>query len=73
MNRKKLKIKIILFFSFAEEILVIIDFCQFGNLKSYLIKNRKKIINQLNGLGNSPPTKETAEINTFAWYTIPIQ
>jgi hypothetical protein len=34
-----------------EEFLVLIDFCQFGNLKSYLIKNRSQFMNQLNGSG----------------------
>ncbi|XP_046654437.1 vascular endothelial growth factor receptor 1-like isoform X1 [Daphnia pulicaria] len=47
-----------------EEILVIIDFCRFGNLKSYLIEHRDKFINQLNALGNLLPGDETVEINT---------
>ncbi|EFX70666.1 hypothetical protein DAPPUDRAFT_256719 [Daphnia pulex] len=42
-----------------EEILVIIDFCRFGNLKSYLIKHRNKFINQLNELDNFLPEDET--------------
>jgi hypothetical protein len=50
--------------SLAEEILVIIDFCRFGNLKSYLIEHRDKFINQLNALGNLLPEDETMEINT---------
>jgi hypothetical protein len=50
--------------SSAEEILVIIDFCRFGNLRSYLIENREKFINQLHGLGNLLPGDETVEINT---------
>jgi hypothetical protein len=49
--------------SLAEEILVIIDFCRFGNLKSYLIKHRDKFINQLTTLGNLLPENETVEIN----------
>ncbi|XP_046654308.1 vascular endothelial growth factor receptor 1-like isoform X3 [Daphnia pulicaria] len=43
-----------------EEILVIIEFCKFGDLKSYLIKHRDQFINELNALGNMPPTNETA-------------
>jgi hypothetical protein len=38
-------------FLIVEEFLVLIDFCEFGNLKSYLIKNRNQFINQLNGSG----------------------
>jgi hypothetical protein len=52
--------------SLAEEILVIIDFCRFGNLKSYLIEHRNKFINQLTALGNFLPGDETVEINTPA-------
>jgi hypothetical protein len=50
--------------SHAEEILVIIDFCRFGNLKSYLIERRDKFINQLTALGNVLPGDDTVEINT---------
>jgi hypothetical protein len=66
MNLKKL------FVSLAEEILVIIDFCRFGNLKSYLIEQRDKFINQLNALGNLLPEDETVEINTPKRFTINI-
>jgi hypothetical protein len=52
--------------SLAEEIMVIIDFCRFGNLKSYLIEHRNKFINQLAALGNFLPGDETVEINTPA-------
>jgi hypothetical protein len=48
----------------AEEILVIINFCRFGNLKSYLIKHRDKFINQLTALGDLLPGDETVKINT---------
>jgi hypothetical protein len=61
MNKTKLKQ---FFFSLAEEILIIIDFCRFGNLKSYLIEHRGKFINQLTALGNLLPGDETVEINT---------
>ncbi|XP_046462720.1 fibroblast growth factor receptor 4-like [Daphnia pulex] len=47
-----------------EEILVIIDFCRFGNLKSFLIEHRDKFINQLTALGDLLPGDETVEINT---------
>jgi hypothetical protein len=46
--------------SILEEILVIIEFCKFGDLKSYLIKHRDQFINELDSLGNMPPTNETA-------------
>ena len=46
------------FFHFVEEFLVLIDFCHFGNLKSYLIKNRNQFINQLNELGDMQPENE---------------
>jgi hypothetical protein len=49
-----------------EEFLVLIDFCQFGNLKSYLTKNRNHFMNQLNGSGDMQPENEMAEINTIA-------
>ena len=61
---------IILLFHFVEEFLVLIDFCQFGNLKSYLIKNRSQFINQLNGSGEMQSAFQaenlTAETNTIA-------
>jgi hypothetical protein len=52
------------FWSLAEEILVIIDFCRFGNLKTYLIGRRDKFINQLTAFGNLLPGDEKVEINT---------
>ena len=55
----------ILFFSIVEEFLVLIDYCEFGNLKSYLIKNRNHFINQLNGSGEMQPEYEKAEIDTM--------
>ncbi len=56
---------IILLFHFVEEFLVLIDFCHFGNLKSYLIKNRNQFVNQLSGSGEMQPVYETAEIDTM--------
>ncbi|XP_046462733.1 vascular endothelial growth factor receptor 1-like [Daphnia pulex] len=38
-----------------EEILVIIDYCRFGNLKSFLFENRDKFVNELNGIGTTLP------------------
>ncbi|XP_046639977.1 vascular endothelial growth factor receptor 1-like [Daphnia pulicaria] len=38
-----------------DTILVIFNFCRFGNLQSYLINNRDKFIDQLNGVVNIPP------------------
>ena len=32
--------------------MLIIDFCRFGNIKSYLTEHRDKFVNQLNELGN---------------------
>jgi hypothetical protein len=52
-------------FSIVEEFLVLIDYCEFGNLKSYLIKNRNHFINQLNGSGEMQPEYEKAEIDTM--------
>jgi hypothetical protein len=52
-------------FSIVEEFLVLIDYCEFGNLKSYLIKNRNHFINQLNGSGEMQPEYERAEIDTM--------
>ncbi|XP_059351957.1 vascular endothelial growth factor receptor 1-like [Daphnia carinata] len=34
------------------ELLLIIDYCRFGNLQSYLSKQRNKFLNQLDGFGN---------------------
>ena len=48
------------FFSFLieEKFLVIIDFCQFGNLKSHLTDHRDQFINQLNELNNMKSVNE---------------
>ena len=56
---------IILLFHFVEKFLVLIDYCAFGNLKSYLIKNRNQFVNQLSGSGEMQPVYETAEIDTM--------
>ena len=56
----------ILFFSIVEEFLVLIDYCQFGNLKSYLMKHRSQFINQLNGSGEMLIEKITTETDPIA-------
>jgi|LakMenE18May11ns_1017448.scaffolds.fasta_scaffold8213043_2 hypothetical protein len=53
-------------FSIVEEFLVLIDFCQFGNLKSYLIKNRNQFVNQLSGSGEMLSENVTTETRTMA-------
>jgi hypothetical protein len=45
-------------FLIEEKFLVIIDFCQFGNLKSHLTDHRDQFINQLNELNNMQPENE---------------
>ncbi len=55
-----------MFFQFVEEFLVLIDFCQFGNLKSYLLKHRDQFINQLNGSGEMQTEDVTTETETIA-------
>jgi serine/threonine protein kinase len=45
-------------FLIEENFLVIIDFCQFGNLKSHLTDHRDQFINQLNELNNMQPVNE---------------
>lgn len=34
------------------ELLVIVEYCQFGNLQTYLINHRHKFVNQLDEFGN---------------------
>jgi hypothetical protein len=34
------------------ELLVIVEYCRFGNLQTYLINHRNKFINQLDEFGN---------------------
>ena len=54
-----------MFFHFVEEFLVVIDFCQFGNLKSYLTGHRDEFVNQLNASGDMTiPVNKTAQMNT---------
>ncbi|KAK4029982.1 hypothetical protein OUZ56_022939 [Daphnia magna] len=40
------------------ELLVIIDYCRYGNLQSYLIKQRNTFVNQLDEVGNLQLTNE---------------
>ena len=53
-------------FSIVEEFLVLIDYCEFGNLKSYLIKNRDQFINQLSGSGEMQLKNVTTETDPMA-------
>ncbi|XP_046654208.1 vascular endothelial growth factor receptor 1-like [Daphnia pulicaria] len=48
------------------EVLVIIEFCRFGNIKSHLIKHRGKFMNHLDAFGILIPEKETTEIEKNA-------
>jgi serine/threonine protein kinase len=65
INKKQMRI-LNLVFLIVEKFLVLIDYCQFGNLKSYLIKHRNQFINQLSGSGEMQPVYETAETDTIA-------
>ena len=37
---------------FVGELLVIVEYCRFGNLQNYLMKNRNNFVNQVDELGN---------------------
>lgn len=37
---------------FAGELLVIVEYCRFGNLQTYLVKHRNHFINQVDEFGN---------------------
>ena len=52
--------------SIVAEVLVIIEFCRFGNIKSHLIKHRGKFMNHLDAFGILIPEKETTEIEKNA-------
>ena len=57
------------FFYFAEELLVIIDYCRFGNLQTYLTQQRETFIDQLNEFGDLPSRSEAAgEMELFKRY-----
>lgn len=45
------------------ELLVIIDYCRYGNLQSYLIKQRNTFVNQLDEVGNLQLTNEFVGID----------
>jgi hypothetical protein len=38
---------------------VLIEYCRYGNLLSYLIKHRKSFVNQVDSEGNLVPMNET--------------
>ena len=56
------------FFYFAEELLVIIDYCRFGNLQTYLTQQRDTFIDQLNEFGDLPTRNEAGEMELFKKY-----
>lgn len=55
-------------FDWIGELLLIIDYCRFGNLQSYLIKQRNKFLNQLDDFGNLNLPNEFVEISAIHWY-----
>lgn len=50
------------------ELLVIIDYCRYGNLQSYLIKQRNTFVNQLDEVGNLQLTNEFVGIDETRRY-----
>lgn len=48
--------------------MVIVEYCRFGNLQTFLINNRDKFINQLDELGNmkSSDSADNTSISYFA-------
>ena len=50
------------------ELFIIVEYCQFGNLQSFLIKNRKSFINQVDESGN--PTTDTVTADETDNYPI---
>ena len=43
------------------ELLIIFEYCRFGNLQNYLIKNRNNFLNQLDEFGNMKIDIKTTE------------
>ena len=58
------------------DLLVIVEYCRFGNLQTFLLKNRKVFINLVDDLGNlinNFTTNGVVEKNTVpGYYFIPI-
>ncbi len=48
------------------ELFVIVEYCRFGNLQSYLINHRNNFVNQVDKLGNLLSDAAMQEINTAA-------
>ncbi|KAK4010542.1 vascular endothelial growth factor receptor 1 [Daphnia magna] len=44
------------------ELLIIVEYCRFGNLQTYLMKHRNSFINLLDEFGNMKPDSETEEL-----------
>jgi hypothetical protein len=45
---------------------VIVEYCRFGNLQSYLINHRNNFVNQVDKLGNLLSDAAMQDINTAA-------
>ncbi|XP_046456193.1 vascular endothelial growth factor receptor kdr-like [Daphnia pulex] len=48
------------------KLLVVVEYCRFGNLQTYLINHRNNFVNQVDELGNVLSDAEMQEINTAA-------
>jgi hypothetical protein len=46
------------------ELFVIVEYCRYGNLQSYLINHRNNFVNQVDKLGNLLSDAEMQEIHT---------
>ncbi|XP_057368363.2 vascular endothelial growth factor receptor 1-like [Daphnia carinata] len=44
------------------ELLIIVEYCRFGNLQTYLMKHRNSFINLLDEFGNMKPDSETEDL-----------
>lgn len=47
------------------EVLVIVEYCRFGNLQTYLINHRNSFINQVDELGNLTNDGEEGQFNNI--------
>lgn len=53
-----------LFITFAGELMVIVEYCRFGNVQNFLLRNRKCFINQINPINDRiDPTIMTQRIS----------
>jgi hypothetical protein len=55
------------YFPFLGELLVIVEYCRFGNLQKFLINHRNKFINLVDEFGNLK-MQEEIESNNFTRY-----